>query len=133
MEVASLCGAFWGLVACLVFYGVPLGVLGAVLSGVRAGGGFWVAGAGFRRSGARSGRSLGVAGAGVLAPRAALGSGGAFWAGVLVPILTTKNRARVVRPVLGWGSEGAPLGLGYAPKISQRARKSSPLQSSPYV
>lgn len=122
MGIASLYGAFWGLVARLVFYGVPLGVLGAALGDVWTGGGFWVAGAGFRRSGARSGRSLGVAGAGVLAPRAALGSGGAFWDWGAVPISATENRTRAGRSVLGWGSGGAPLGLGlYAENITECA------------
>ena len=106
MEVSSFYGAFWGLVARPVFYGVPLGVLGAVLGGVRTGGGFWVAGARFRRSGARSGRSMGAAGAGVVAPVPlwVLGARSGGWVAVL--ILATENRTRAGRSVLGgafWG------------------------------
>lgn len=108
MGVASFCGAFWGLVARPVFSGVPLGVLGAALGDVRTGGGFWVAGAGLRRSGARSGRS----GLGFWHPVPLWVLGARSGAGAGVPISATENRTRVRRSVLGWGSGGAPLGLG---------------------
>lgn len=132
MGVASPYGAILGVLACPVFSGVPLGVLGAVLGGVRTGGGFWVAGAGFRRAGARSGRSgLGL-GWRLTAPRSALGSGGGFW------VLGRGSSIGNLKPNAGGafgsglGVLGVPLwGWGYAPKISQRARMSSPLQSSP--
>ena len=105
-------GQFEGLSRVLHFLGVPLGVLGASLGDVRAGGGFWVAGAGFRRSGARSGVLWGSLGLGVLAPRAALGSGGAFWGRGRGSNRQPKTeRGRGVR---FWVvcSGGAPLGLG---------------------
>lgn len=92
-----------------MFCGVPLGVLGAVLGGVRTGGGFWVAGSRFRRSGARSGRSMGAAGAGVVATCPALGSGGAFWGWVAVLISATENRTRAGRSVLGGAFWGFPF------------------------
>ena len=76
----------------------PRRVLGCWATAARLWGAFWA--------------FAGVDGAGAGVPVAVLGSGRAVLGWVAVPISATENRTRARRSVLGWGSGGAPVGLG---------------------